>query len=352
MTNSYCVIMCGGVGSRFWPMSTPAHPKQFQDVLGSGTTLLQQTYHRAIKITPPDRILVVTNKQYVDKVATQIDIPKENILAEPIMRNTAPCIAYAAFKIYRRDPRSNMLVFPADHYIGSDEKFAEEMKQALSYASQQDVLITFGVCPHYPSQGYGYIQKGKKQKNDFYEVVRFTEKPSLALAKEFLLQGNYLWNSGIFAWSTQYILHELKAYLPALYDLMSLGLSKMDSSEEQSFMDENFHHCPNISIDYGIMEQSPRIRVKEVKFSWSDIGTWNAVYDILPKSVSDNVAGKTTNFYQSSKNIIRLSSQKKIAIVQGLHDFIVVETPESLLICKRDQEQEVKKFLSDIHSEN
>ena len=340
--------MCGGIGSRFWPISTPSHPKQFQDVLGVGATLLQQTYDRVSKITTPEKILVLTNKEYVSKVVEQINIPRENVLAEPLMRNTAPCIAYAAFKIYQRDPHSSMLVIPSDHHISPNAQFVDETQKVLSYVSQHPVLMTFGVVPHYPSQGYGYIQLGEESQSEFYKVDRFIEKPSLALAKNFLSQGNYLWNAGIFAWSTQVILNELKSYLPDIYELMRLGISKMDTPEEQDYIDENFHRCKNISIDYGVMEKSSRIMVKSVDFSWSDIGTWNAVHDISEKRAFANVTNRDTNFYQSSGNIIRLSGQKKIAVIQGLEDFIVVETKDALLICKRSEEQQVKKFLSDI----
>ena len=348
MDHNYCVIISGGIGSRFWPKSTADHPKQFQDVTGVGQSLLQQTYRRMLGITSSDKIYVLTHKDYVQKVADQIDVPRENILPEPVRRNTAPCIAYACIKIYQRDPKASVFVAPSDHFIAPEEKFISEVQSALDYVARYPSLLTFGIRPTHPSTGYGYIRFGDAVSESLHRVVNFTEKPPADLAQKFLLQGDYLWNSGMFAWSAKTLLEEVASFLPELYDVLNEGLSDINTPREQAYIDDHFHRCPNISIDHGVMEKSSKIVVKPADFTWSDIGTWNSVYDISPKKNLENVCNVPANFYRAHRNIISLNDQKKIAVIQGLDDFIVAESQEALLICHRDQEQEVKSFLKDI----
>lgn len=344
--NYYAVIMAGGIGSRFWPVSTKENPKQFQDMLGTGRSLLQNTFDRLNKIIPKENILIATNKDYKDLVIEHLPQVNENqVLLEPAMRNTAPCILYSALKIKDLNDDAVMIVAPSDHYIEDEETFVKNVKTAFEACEKEDILMTLGIKPSGPNTGYGYIQFEESGK-EIKKVKKFTEKPSLENAEKFIAQGDYLWNAGIFIWSVKSIVSSFSSSLQEMTDLFNLGNTLWNTDSERSFIDENYAKAENISIDYGIMEKARNVYVLPVDFGWNDLGTWGSLFEKLGKDSNNNaVINAGSLLKDSSNNIIRTAKGKKI-IVQGLHDFIIVDHGDTLLIFPKSAEQEIKEISS------
>ena len=375
-SNNYCVIMAGGVGSRFWPFSRNQKPKQFLDFFGTGRSLLQMTIDRFRPIVPIENILIVTNVLYRDQVLEQIpDLTPEQVLCEPARRNTAPCIAYAAARIkamerdrYARSQTATMsdrpagcettskariVVAPSDHLILQEETFRQTIQQGFDFIDNHDALLTLGMKPTRPETGYGYIQMGDEAKgdeargNDICKVKAFTEKPNLELAKVFLQSGDFLWNSGIFIWSLDSILNAFQEFLPEMANKFAEGDTLMGTPEEDAFIQQIFPTCPSISIDYGVMEKAKNVHVIPSDFGWSDLGTWGSLYDLSDKDENENVSlHSDAIYYDSHGNIVTLP-KGHLAVVQGLQDCIVAESNGVLLICKRDAEQQIRQFFMD-----
>jgi mannose-1-phosphate guanylyltransferase len=348
--------MAGGIGARFWPMSRTTHPKQFIDILGTGETLIRQTFNRFKRICPIENILIVTNEIYRDLVKTQIpEIPDNNILLEPIMRNTAPCIAYANYKIMAVNPEANIVVAPSDHLILKEDEFIKDIEAAFEAATQNGWLFTLGIKPSRPDTGYGYIQFDESsdyRKNPkIKKVVTFTEKPNHELAKKFLESGDFLWNAGIFIWSLKSINKAFELYLDDVNNLFKEGIGKYNTPDEQAFIKDTYTVCRKISIDYGIMEKAGNVHVISSDFGWSDLGTWGSLYDIRSKDENRNaVVGKNVMLYNTKDCIVTMPNEK-IVVLQGLDGYIVVEDDESLLICKKDEEQQIRLFVNNIKLE-
>ncbi|MCF8298237.1 MAG: mannose-1-phosphate guanylyltransferase [Saprospiraceae bacterium] len=355
-SNNYCVIMAGGIGARFWPMSRTAYPKQFIDILGTGETLIQQTFKRFERVCLKENIYIVTNEKYKDLVKTQLEgISDEQILCEPSRRNTAPCIAYAVNKIAAKNPNANLVVAPSDHIILKEEIFINVIKTALEATANNDWLLTLGITPSRPDTGYGYIQFNDAitydKVTDIKKVKTFTEKPVLEMAQSFLKSGDFLWNSGIFIWSIQSILDSFDKYLPEMSSLFKNGQSKYFTEQENSFIKDAYTVCKNISIDYGVMEKADNVYVYATDFGWSDLGTWGSLYDIRNKDEQGNsVIGKNVMIYDS-KNCIVNMPKDKLVVMQGLDDYIVVEDENTLLICRKTDEQQIRKFVNDVKIE-
>jgi mannose-1-phosphate guanylyltransferase len=347
--NNYCIIMAGGIGSRFWPMSRTQHPKQFIDIIGTGETLIQQTYNRLKRICPEKNIYIVTNEIYKDLTLKQLSgISEEQIICEPTMRNTAPCIAYANYKIAEKNPNANIVVAPSDHLILKEDEFARVIQLALDYTSKNDCLLTLGITPSRPDTGYGYIQFNEDINNEIKKVKTFTEKPNLDLAKKFIDSGDFCWNSGMFIWSLSSIQKAFNSLLPSVDEVFKNGLGKYNTPEEYKFIQKAYSTCKNISIDYGIMEKSKNVFVISAEIGWSDLGTWGSIYTHLPIDENKNATvGKNVMLYESSGNIINVP-QDKLVVLQGLKDYIVVESDNILLVCKKQDEQQIKKFVTDI----
>lgn len=345
--------MAGGVGSRFWPMSRISKPKQFLDVLGIGQSLIQMTYERFKKICPENNIYIVTNNVYKDLVLQQLSgIDEENIITEPARRNTAPCITYANFKIMSKNPDANIIVAPSDHVILNEKEFIRIVSKALEITKENDVLVTLGIKPSYPNTGYGYIQYDKgdfiPKDNDIKKVKLFTEKPDLQMAKMFIQSGDFLWNAGIFIWSLQSINKALCNYLPEVYNIFLEGKDNYNTDKEEAFINEAYTSCPAISIDYGVMEKAGNVYVIPSDFDWSDVGTWNALYKIREKdSNSNSIVGKNVMTYDTKNSIINVPKDK-LVVLQGLDGYIVVESGDILMVCKKEEEQRVKQFLTDV----
>jgi len=353
MKNNYCIIMAGGIGSRFWPMSTAEKPKQFLDILGVGKTLLQQTYERFANICPPENIFIVTNRQYCDLVKDQLQVSDKQVICEPIRRNTAPCVAYASYKIAQLNPNANLVVAPSDHLILKEAEFEDIINLAFNKSKKENCLITLGIKPSRPDTGYGYIQfiEAEKEDNPLIKKVKtFTEKPNLKLAKEFISSGDFYWNSGIFIWSVHSILAAMESFLPEVNDLFKGGVEKYNTPEESDFIETTYQHCKNISIDYGIMEKANNVFVVLSDFGWSDLGTWGSLYDNLSKNGKDNaVIGKQVFMYDSNNCIVNIPDEK-LVILQGLDNYIVVESNNTLLVCKKEDEQKIKEMVSKINN--
>jgi mannose-1-phosphate guanylyltransferase len=344
--------MAGGVGSRFWPMSRTAFPKQFHDMLGLGRTLIQMTYDRFLPICPKENILVVTNERYKALVMEQLpDLKPEQVLCEPYMRNTAACNAYAAFWIADREPEANIIVAPSDHLILNNSEFEKIINLSLKQASESGNLVTLGIKPSRPDTGYGYIQwadvKGAIDEK-VKKVKTFTEKPDIELAKDFLESGDFYWNSGIFIWSLPSILHAFQQHLPDMYKAFSEGSGTYGTADEKSFIEKTYSSCENISIDYGIMEKAKNVNVVLSDFGWSDLGTWGSLHSHLAHDEHRNgVVGKDVMLYNCSNNVVHVSGEK-LVVLHGLNGYVVVDTGSTLLVCKKEDEQKIKNFVNDI----
>lgn len=341
--------MCGGVGSRFWPYSREDRPKQFIDFLGTGRSLLQMSYDRILPVVPKENIVIVTNGKYSDLVKEQLpDIPEENILLEPARRNTAPCIAWAAYHIHAKDPQASMIVAPSDHLITGESTFLDCVKRGFEFVETNDALLTLGIKPVRPETGYGYIQVGNSVAEGISKVKTFTEKPNLELAKVFLESGEFLWNAGIFLWRASVIIDALHKYDPDLTDLFDKGLSSFGKPIERQFIAENFEACPANSIDYAVMEKADNVYVECALFGWNDLGTWSALYDNSVADENRNVAqGAGVVAYGSEGNIF-VTPADKLVVVDGLNDYIVADAGDVLLICPKNREQQIKQMVNDV----
>lgn len=348
--------MAGGVGTRFWPMSRTSKPKQFIDILGVGKTLIQLTFERLIKICPPENVFVVTNTIYKDMVLEQLPELSENqVLCEPAMRNTAPCIAYANYKINEINPDALVVVAPSDHIIMNEEAFVNDINTALKAAAKNNSLLTLGIKPSRPDTGYGYIQYQEKSISkeipEIKKVKTFTEKPNLEIAQSFLDSGDFLWNSGIFIWSLKSIMDAFKRDLNSVDSLFAEGIGIYNTSGESDFIEKTYAVCQKISIDYGIMEKADNVYVLAVDFGWSDLGTWGSLYDIRNKDKHGNtVMGDNVMLYDT-KNCIVNVPKEKLVVIQGLNDYIVVEDNDILLICHKKDEQHIRQFVADVKLE-
>lgn len=349
--NNYCVIMAGGVGSRFWPLSRTSKPKQFLDIMGTGKTLIQQTYERFNKLIPDENIIVVTNEDYAEIVREQLpNIKEEHILCEPLRKNTAPCIAYANHKIKAANPNANIIVAPSDHLIIKEEEFVRVVQEGLDFVAKEDALLTLGIKPSRPETGYGYIQiNGDNYSNgNFKKVKTFTEKPDLKMAKVFLDSGEFYWNSGIFLWSLKSIEKAFNNSLPEVQSLFEEGKGLYNTPKESDFIFNVYSNCKNISIDYGIMEKASNVFVLCADFGWSDLGTWGSLYEHLPKDDKDNAIIGDNVFAYKLNNCLVNVPKDKLVVVEGLKNYIVVESDEILLICRRQDEQRIKQYVNDV----
>jgi mannose-1-phosphate guanylyltransferase len=350
--NNYVVIMAGGIGSRFWPFSRVKHPKQFHDVLGYGKTMIQQTAERFEGVCPPENIFVVTNKDYVSLVKEQLPFLSEGqILSEPIGRNTAPCVAYAAYKIRQKNEKAVIVVAPSDHVILNTDQFREQILVALEEAGRDHIMITMGIKPSNPDTGYGYIQYHEDHSKRIQKVKTFTEKPVLELAQKFIESGDFVWNAGIFIFGAQTVINAFEEFLPEVAETFEESKSQLWTSEENNFIQRAYSQCKNISIDYGIMEKASNVFVLLSDFGWSDLGTWKSLYDILPKNSNGNVIQGNVLTYNTTNSIIK-SSSDKIIVVNGLDDFIVAEYDNVIMICRKGEEQKVKDFVADVKNKD
>lgn len=348
--HNYVAIMAGGIGSRFWPMSRTNYPKQFLDILNTGKTLIQWTYERFATFIPEENIFVITSKEYEGIVKKQLPgIPEENILGEPSRKNTAPCIAYISFKLMQKDPKANLIIAPSDHLILDTKAFNKVCLEAMTFVTKHNALITLGIEPSTPNTGYGYIQYEQQSVTDnVYKVKTFTEKPNLELAKTFLASGDFLWNAGIFVWQVKNILLAFEKYLPEMYELFAVEKETLNTSDERKALEQIYPQCTNISIDFGIMEKADNVYVIPSSFGWSDLGTWNSAYENLDKDYLGNaVAGENVIVFDSHRNMVH-NNNDKLFVLQGLEDFIVVDTDDVLLICKKDKEQDIKEYVAEV----
>ena len=352
----YVVIMAGGVGTRFWPMSTSACPKQFIDVMGTGRTMLQQTFDRFKDFCPVENVFVVTGLAYRDLVLRQLpELPPSRVLCEPHRKNTAPCIAYANYRIHALNPDATVVVAPADHVVLKQDVFNRVIHEAAEAASNQDWLITLGIRPSYPNTGYGYIQFDSDEvcaSNPFIRKVKlFTEKPGLEMARTFVQRGEFLWNAGIFIWSLRSSMRAFKLFLPEIDELFAGGVGMYGTPLEKDYIEKVYLVCKSISIDYGVMEKAKNVYVMAADFGWSDVGTWNALYEFRPKDKHHNaVIGKNVMLYDTRNCLVDMPKEK-LVVLQGLEDFIVVENRDCLLVCRRDQEQLLRQIVGDIAAE-
>ncbi len=350
MNNNYVAIMAGGIGSRFWPMSRTDFPKQFLDILNTGRTLIQATYDRFALFIPNENIYVVTTEQYRDIVAEQLpELPADNIVCEPSRKNTAPCIAYISYKVQQLNPDANMICAPADHIILEPENFKIKCMEALDFTKNIKALITLGIKPTHPNTGYGYIQyEPLSVSENIYKVKTFTEKPDRELAQTFISSGDFLWNAGIFVWQVKNIIAAFEKFLPEMHEVFDAEKTNFNTDGEKAAIDRVYPQCVNISIDYGVMEKADNVYIIPSSFGWSDLGTWASAYDNLEKDYLDNaVAGSHVMIIDATKNIIH-ADNKKLVLIQGLDDFIVVDTKDVLLICKKDKEQAIKEYVAEV----
>jgi len=343
-SNLYAVIMAGGIGSRFWPVSTPDYPKQFHDMLGTGESLMQKTFSRLQSLIPSDNILISTNGRYKELVQKQLpDLRDLQLVLEPAMRNTAPAILYSALKIHAKNPNAVMLIAPSDHWIEKEAQFINDLITAFSACQTQDILMTLGIHPNYPNTGYGYIQFKKEQSN-IKIVQQFTEKPNIEKAKEFIESGDYLWNAGIFVWAAKSIIKAYKKHLPEMFALFNEGEQVWNSDFEDDFIRNTYPKAENISIDYGILEKSENVHVLPVDIGWSDLGTWGALHQKLEKDTEQNAVVNANSYFEdASGNIIRTKKGKNV-VVKGLHNFIIVENEGFLVILPKEDEQSIKEL--------
>lgn len=344
--------MAGGIGSRFWPMSRNSFPKQFLDILGTGKTLIQQTYDRFLSVCPKENIFIVTNESYVEHVFDQLpEIGKNQVMAEPLRRNTAPCVAYAAFKIADMNPNANLIVAPSDHVIQDEKHFHDAILKGLAFTANSDSLLTIGIQPSRPDTGYGYIQFQEDERKEDYKISRvktFTEKPNLEMAKFFLKSGEFVWNAGIFLWRADAILSAFKSHLPDMYTLFEEGKGLYNTTAETEFIKRTYEQCTNISIDYGIMEKAKNVYVLSAEFGWSDLGTWKSLYEQLPHDTGGNAVVGPHVLTDKTSNCIINVPKDKLAVIQGLENFIVVYADDVLLICPKDDEQQVRNLVNDV----
>jgi mannose-1-phosphate guanylyltransferase len=348
--HNYVAILAGGIGSRFWPKSRTPFPKQFLDILNTGKTLIQSTFDRYAAFIPKENIYIITVDEYVDIVKQQLPaVITANILAEPSRKNTAPCIAYIAFKLMLKDADASLIVAPSDHLVLDNAEFERVALQALDFSAHMRAFVTLGIKPTYPNTGYGYIQHDPIAVADnIFKVKTFTEKPNTELAKAFIASGDFLWNAGIFIWKVKQVIQAFEHHQPEMYELFAAELPHYNTPEEKAALERIYPLCTNISIDYAIMEQANNVYVIPSSFGWSDLGTWNSAYDNLEKDYLGNaVAGDNVMVIDATKCMVSASNHK-LLVLQGLDDFIVVDTNDVLLICKKDKEQQIKDYVAEV----
>lgn len=353
MKNKYCVIMAGGVGSRFWPMSTTSQPKQFLDILGTGRTLIQQTFDRFTEICPINNIYIVTNEIYKSLVLEQIpEINPENVLTEPYRKNTAPCVAYASYKIHKLNPDAITIVAPSDHLITKEDTFKKAIHSCIEKAVSEDCLVTLGIKPSKPETGYGYIQfidsPVQEPDNRMFKVKTFTEKPDYETAKFFIETGEFLWNSGIFVWTTKSIISAFEKHDSELAAIFKEGHDYYNTPDEKDFIKKAYHTCKNDSIDYSVMEKAKNVYVRSSIIGWSDLGTWGSLYSHIHHDPNNNaLVGKNILQYNCNNCIVHVPKDK-LVVLQGLEDYIVAESNGVLMVCKKEDEQQIRNFVNDV----
>lgn len=345
--NYYAIIMAGGVGSRFWPVSTADFPKQFHDMLGAGQTLIQKTFSRLSKLVPAENILVLTNEKYNDIVLAQLpQIKQAQVLLEPAMRNTAPCILYASLKIKKQNPDAVMVVAPSDHWIEDENAFAADLQKCFDYCASHDALLTLGIKPTFPNTGFGYIEFDKSDANSIKKVSQFREKPDYDTAKSFLESGNFLWNGGIFIWSAKSVTEAFERFQPQMNALFQQGHDSYNTPAEPSFIAQHYADAENISIDYAVMEKAQNVYVLPANFDWNDLGTWGSLHEKLDKDDSNNAVVNATVILENAANNIIRAEGTKLIIIDGLNDYIIVDKDDVLLIYPKGKEQEIKGIVA------
>ena len=348
--NHYVAIMAGGIGSRFWPMSRSHFPKQFLDILGMGRTLIQQSFDRYSKVVPLTNVFVVTSEEYVPIVREQLpELPAENIVAEPSRKNTAACIAYISFKLQAINPDAVMIAAPADHLVTETTQFVSTAQKALQFVEKNDALVTIGIKPSHPNTGYGYIQhEMSAQTPDVFKVKTFTEKPSEEIACAFIASGDFLWNAGIFTWRVSAILHALETHLSEVFEIFAAEQVHFNTVGEKKAVEKIYPLCTNTSIDVGVMEKAGNVYVIPAEFGWSDLGTWNSAWDNMEKDYFGNaVVGKQVMVVDANNCMVHVPDHK-LVLLQGLRDYIIVDTPDALLICKKEKEQQIKEYVAEV----
>ena len=345
--NYYAILMAGGVGSRFWPVSTSDFPKQFHDMLGSGDTLIQKTFSRLSQIIPIENILILTNEKYNSLVLEQLPMVKqEQVLLEPAMRNTAPSILYASLKIQKENPNAVMVVAPSDHWIEDEISFINNIQQCFDFCIKENVLMTLGIQPTFPNTGFGYIEYNKSDKSVIRKVSQFREKPDYETAKSFIKSGNFLWNGGIFIWTVKTITESFEKFQPQMNALFLKGMESYNTANEVGFIDENYALAENVSIDYAVMEKAENVYVLSATFDWNDLGTWGSLHEKLPKDDFNNAVVNAKVMLQNSSSNIISTSKDKLVIIDGLEDYIIVDKDNVLLIYPKSKEQEIKGIVS------
>ncbi|MBA5794097.1 mannose-1-phosphate guanylyltransferase [Flavobacterium sp. xlx-214] len=348
--NYYAIIMAGGVGSRFWPVSTPEFPKQFHDMLGTGETLIQKTFTRLSQLIPKENILILTNDKYQDILKQQLPmITDEQIVLEPDMRNTAPCILYASMKIQKQNKDAVMIVAPSDHWIEDEVQFISNVQRSFDICERDQSLMTMGILPTFPNTGYGYIEFDKLDTRPIKKVKQFREKPDYHTAKKFIQARNFLWNSGIFIWSTKAILQAFEKYQPEMYQLFHAGKDAFNTADEKQFIADNYSKADNISIDYAVMEKADNVFVLPATFDWNDLGTWGSLYDKLPKDNYENAMVNGKLFVENASNNIIRTNPNKMVVIGDLDDYIIVDKDDVLLIYPKKKEQEIKQIVAQIN---
>lgn len=347
--NNYAILMAGGVGSRFWPVSTQEFPKQFHDMLGTGETLIQKTFSRLSNIIPEENIFILTNESYNDLVFHQLPkVTKRQVVLEPAMRNTAPCILFAALKIQKENPNAVMIVAPSDHWIEDEAAFTENVQQAFDFCSSKNALMTLGIKPTFPNTGYGYIEFDKTSNDEIKSVNQFREKPDYETAKSFLKQGNFLWNAGIFMWSVNSVVEAFQNNQPELYSLFEKGIDVYNTNFEDDFVRDNYGKAENISVDYAIMEKSNNVYVLLATFDWNDLGTWGSLYDKIDDGKGKNAVVNANVLSKGASGNMIYSEKEKIVVIEDLKDFIIVDKDEVLLIFPKDKEQDIKTLRKNV----
>lgn len=348
--NNYVAIMAGGIGSRFWPESRTHYPKQFLDLLGTGKSLIQWTYNRFLRICPKENIFLITNHSYVDILREQLpDVSEDRIISEPSRKNTAACAAYFAHKMTALNPDANIIMSPADHLIMDEQAFEKTALEAFDFVANNKVLLTLGIKPTRPDTGYGYIQYESSEENaSAFRVKTFTEKPPLALAQTFLKSGDFLWNAGIFVWNVATIMQALEQFLPEMHEVFLQATQQYNTPLESSIISSLYAQCTNISIDYGIMEKARNVFVIPSFFGWSDLGTWESAYENSEKDYLGNaVFGKNVMIIDATECMVK-APEEKLLVLQGLEKFIVIDTPDVLLVCERSHEQQIRDYVAEV----
>jgi mannose-1-phosphate guanylyltransferase len=346
----YVAIMAGGIGSRFWPQSRTGYPKQFLDILNTGKSLIRWTYERYGAFIPNENIFIVTSEEYVQIVKDQLpELPAENILAEPSRKNTAPCVAYISYKLLQKDPEASLVVAPSDHMILDTDEFKKITLQALDFVGQIKALVTLGIKPTHPNTGYGYIQHETLQAGEgIYKVKTFTEKPNLELAKTFLASGDFLWNAGIFVWQVKTVMKAFEMYQPEMYELFDNEKAAFNTADEKAAIERIYPLCTNVSIDFAIMEKAENVYVIPSSFGWSDLGTWNSAYENLEKDYLGNAVTSDNVIVIDATKCMVSAPKNKLLLLQGLDDFIVIDTADVLMICKKEKEQAIKEYVAEV----